>query len=103
MALSFPPSFSAPKYHHHRNPDGNWTSICLKCFMTAARARTEAVLAREEQEHVCSANPKFSEPKIPPGTADGRSQRREANRRIAAGRAILTADRASTSEQSFVA
>lgn len=66
MALHFPPKSDVSHFHHRLNSDGNWDSICLKCFLTAARAKTEMVLTREEQEHVCSHSLAIAEPEIPP-------------------------------------
>lgn len=35
-------------------PDGTWRSICLHCFLTAAKAQTKDGLEDGEQEHDCS-------------------------------------------------
>ena len=42
---------AAPK--HRRNDDGTWDSICLGCFKTIARAKSETELREQEFEHVC--------------------------------------------------
>lgn len=38
---------------HRRNNDGRWDSICLGCFLTIARAKTEAELREQELHHAC--------------------------------------------------
>ena len=49
MVLPLPPSFP-----HRRNGDSSFDSICLKCLLTIATARTEVELARYEKYHVCN-------------------------------------------------
>jgi hypothetical protein len=49
MVLTLPPFFP-----HRRNRDGSFDSICLKCLLTIANARTEADLAKYEKYHVCN-------------------------------------------------
>jgi len=49
MVVPLPPSFP-----HRRNRDGSFDSICLKCLLTIATARTEVELARYEKYHVCN-------------------------------------------------
>ena len=41
------------KYQRVLTHEGDWKSICLKCYLTAARSRSEDALARGELEHVC--------------------------------------------------
>ena len=52
MVLTLPPFFP-----HRRKADGSFDSICLKCLLTIASARTEADLKRHEENHIC--NPSF--------------------------------------------
>ena len=49
MVLTLPPFFP-----HRRNRDGSFDSICLKCLLTIANARTEADLAKHDKYHVCN-------------------------------------------------
>jgi hypothetical protein len=49
MVLTLPPFFP-----HRRNRDGSFDSICLKCLLTIANARTDADLAKYEKYHVCN-------------------------------------------------
>jgi hypothetical protein len=49
MVLTLPPFFP-----HRRNPDGTFDSICLKCLLTIANARTEAELQKYDKDHVCN-------------------------------------------------
>jgi hypothetical protein len=42
---------AAPR--HRRNDNGTWDSICLGCFQTIARAKSETELREQEFEHVC--------------------------------------------------
>jgi hypothetical protein len=43
-----------PFYPHRRNRDGSFDSICLKCLLTIATAKTEIELATHEKVHVCN-------------------------------------------------
>jgi hypothetical protein len=43
----------SPFFPHRRNADGSFDSICLKCLLTIATARTEADLKRHEENHIC--------------------------------------------------
>jgi hypothetical protein len=49
MVLKLPPFFP-----HRRNPNGSFDSICLKCLLTIANARTEAELEKHDKDHVCN-------------------------------------------------
>ena len=49
MVLTLPPFFP-----HRRNRDGSFDSICLKCLLTIANAKTEADLAKHDRYHVCN-------------------------------------------------
>jgi hypothetical protein len=40
-------------YIHRQNPDCTYDSICLTCFLTAARGRSEAELRDGEKNHNC--------------------------------------------------
>jgi hypothetical protein len=42
-------------YPHRRNKDGSYESICLSCFLTVSRAKTEAELTEQDVAHVCTA------------------------------------------------
>jgi hypothetical protein len=42
-----------PFFPHRRNADGSFDSICLKCLLTIAKAKTEAELDRHDKNHVC--------------------------------------------------
>jgi hypothetical protein len=42
-----------PLFPHRRNADGSFDSICLKCLLTIAKAKTEAELDRHDKNHVC--------------------------------------------------
>ena len=42
------------KYQRVLTHEGDWKSICLNCYLTAARASSEDALEHEEQKHVCS-------------------------------------------------
>ena len=55
MLLRFPAApASAKAFQRVPIPDGTWRSICLHCFLTAAKAQTQYGLENGEQEHVCS-------------------------------------------------
>jgi hypothetical protein len=41
------------KFAHRFVPEGTVESICARCFVTVASARTEADLAFKEARHVC--------------------------------------------------
>jgi hypothetical protein len=43
------------QFTHRLNDDGTMDSICHKCFITVATARSGAALEREEQKHCCDA------------------------------------------------
>src|ERR1700738_4501301 len=49
MVLTLPVVFP-----HRRNRDGSFDSICLKCLLTIANARSETDLAKPETYHVCN-------------------------------------------------
>jgi len=49
MVLTLPHFFP-----HRRNLNGSFDSICLKCLLTIANARTEAELEQHDKDHVCS-------------------------------------------------
>jgi hypothetical protein len=54
MLLPFPaPPACAKAFQRVPIPDGTWRSICLHCFLTAAKAKTKDGLEDGEQEHVC--------------------------------------------------
>lgn len=59
MDVTLPPFFP-----HRRNPNGSFDSICLKCLLTIANARTEAELEKHDRDHVC--NPSIPVPTNPP-------------------------------------
>ena len=40
-------------FHRRRNEDGTFTSICPRCFLTAAFTHDESQLGALELEHVC--------------------------------------------------
>jgi hypothetical protein len=45
-----------PEFHHRKNPDGSWISICLACYLTVifvSGACTEADLEPQEARHEC--------------------------------------------------
>jgi hypothetical protein len=44
MVLTLPPFFP-----HRRNRDSSFDSICLKCLLTIANARTEADLTKHDK------------------------------------------------------
>jgi hypothetical protein len=46
---------SAAIYSHRKNPDATFDSICHLCFSTVATERSEAALAKHEQQHECGA------------------------------------------------
>lgn len=55
MLVRFPtPPACAKAFQRVPIPDGAWRSICLHCFLTAAKAQTKDGLEDGEQEHVCS-------------------------------------------------
>jgi hypothetical protein len=41
-------------YYYRQNRDGTWDSICLHCFLTAARTSKKEELADLEALHHCS-------------------------------------------------
>jgi hypothetical protein len=43
----------APFFPHRRNPDGTFTSICLRCLATVASHKSEEVLKELEKRHIC--------------------------------------------------
>jgi hypothetical protein len=45
-------------FQHHRNHDGSWISICMRCFATAARANNQSALDLVSRDHSCT--PLFS-------------------------------------------
>jgi hypothetical protein len=45
-----PPTF----FPHRRNRDGSFDSVCLKCLLTIAKAKTEADLAKHDRYHACN-------------------------------------------------
>jgi hypothetical protein len=49
MVLTFPPCFP-----HRQNHDGSFDSICLKCLLTIAAAKTEVELEWFEKYHACN-------------------------------------------------
>lgn len=44
--------FSAD-YHHRKEQDGTYSSICPVCFMTVATRSSEEELKQDEQQHLC--------------------------------------------------
>jgi hypothetical protein len=40
-------------FHHRKNTDGTFDSICPVCFRTVASAKNESQLAELEHEHIC--------------------------------------------------
>jgi len=38
-------------YDHRLNPDGDYVSVCLRCYLTVASAPTEADLLHDELLH----------------------------------------------------
>jgi hypothetical protein len=56
MVLTLPTFFP-----HRRNPNGSFDSICLKCLLTIANARTEAELEKHEKDHVCNPSHLFQQ------------------------------------------
>jgi hypothetical protein len=42
-----------PSFAHRRNFDGNYDSICTRCYATAASAGNEETLSSSEAAHVC--------------------------------------------------
>ena len=44
---------SVQGFRHRRNGDGTWDSICLRCYLTAARKLTEQELLAVEAGHEC--------------------------------------------------
>jgi hypothetical protein len=56
MVLPLPPLFP-----HRRNNDGSFDSICLKCLLTIANARTEPDLAKPETYHICNPSILFQQ------------------------------------------
>ncbi len=44
---------SSGSFTHRRYPNGQYGSICLKCYLTAAVGWRDSLLAREEREHIC--------------------------------------------------
>jgi hypothetical protein len=50
------PHVRTPIFPHRRNQNGSFESICPGCFLTVARAETEADLRIAEAEHVCECS-----------------------------------------------
>jgi len=50
-------------FRHRQNPDGTWDSICMRCYLTAARTFGEQLLTSVESGHCCDeASWLFKEP-----------------------------------------
>ncbi|MGB8771103.1 MAG: hypothetical protein WCC92_15905 [Candidatus Korobacteraceae bacterium] len=45
------------RFAHRHAANGAVESICLKCFLTVCRCKTEEEAERQEAEHVCKNNP----------------------------------------------
>lgn len=50
---------NSPQFHHRLYADGTLDSICLSCFLTAARAENEADLHELEAAHQCDDKEPF--------------------------------------------
>ena len=48
-----------PHFHHRLNADDTIDSICLSCFLTAARAENKAELRELEAAHQCDEKRPF--------------------------------------------
>ena len=44
------------EYKHNLDADGQWDSICLSCYRTAASAKSEQELIPTETLHECDKN-----------------------------------------------
>jgi hypothetical protein len=49
----------SPHFHHRLYADGTIDSICLSCFLTAARAENKAGLRELEAAHQCDDKEPF--------------------------------------------
>jgi len=50
---------NSSQFHHRLYADGTIDSICLSCFLTAARAENEADLRELEATHRCDGKEPF--------------------------------------------
>ena len=50
---------NSSQFHHRLYADGTIDSICLSCFLTAARAENEADLRELEAAHQCDGKEPF--------------------------------------------
>jgi hypothetical protein len=48
------------KFHHRVNADKTIDSICLRCYLTAAKAENEAGLREREEAHECPDKTPFT-------------------------------------------
>lgn len=51
--MSFFPTF----FHHLRNGDGSFNSMCMNCFETVSHHKTEEELGELDAKHMCKEMP----------------------------------------------
>lgn len=59
MSLHYPPRLVNPhSYEHVQFANGTWQAICPLCCLPVGLAKTEILLEREEEDHVCAIAPR---------------------------------------------